>query len=473
MKASIFVTDDDNAVRSAIVKRLSRRQHRIRPYESGEALLAAVEHDVPDLILLDLKMPGLSGLEVLKTLREKAPRALVILLTAYGAIEDAVEAMKHGAYDFLIKTVDLQNIDPVVDRALEFLSVQRRLAYETEHLAGRYSITNMVAESPLMRALLGQVRDVAQNAKTTVLLEGETGTGKEFLARVLHHNGVRGTGPFVGINCTAIPHELFESELFGYERGAFTGAHQRKIGLLERAEGGSLFLDEIGDLDASMQGKLLRVLQERVFRRLGGTEDIPVDFRLIAATNRDLKKHVAAGRFREDLYFRLNVVSFELPPLRKRVEDILPLCLRAVLQFSQEFGKEVVDLDEEARLVLQRYAFPGNIRELQNVIERAMIFCRGRMVTATDLPKELHEGASHVATTVVQGAAQVVRVEMTLGKQALAEVEAAVIEEVMRVAEGNKTLAAKHLGITRFALDRRLKKAEGDQDEASEGSMMG
>lgn len=459
MRASIFVTDDDTAVRSAIVKRLSKRQHRVYPCESGEALLAALEHEVPDLILLDLKMPGMSGIEVLKSVRQKAPHALVILLTAYGTVENAVEAMKLGAYDFLIKTVDLHSIDPVVDRALDFLAMQRRLAYEAEHLAGRYALSHLVAESHAMQELLAQVQDVAQNPRTTVLLQGETGTGKEFLARVLHHNGVRASGPFVGINCTAIPRELFESELFGYERGAFTGAHQRKIGLLERAEGGSLFLDEIGDLDGSMQAKLLRVLQERAFRRLGGTEDLPVDFRLVAATNRDLKKEVGAGRFREDLFFRLNVVTFELPPLRKRVEDILPLCLRTVLQFGKEFGKEVVEIDSDARVILERYSFPGNIRELQNVIERAMIFCRGKILAAADLPRELRETVSQVATTVVQGQEQVVRVEMTLGKQSLTEVEDAIIREVMRVADDNKSLAAKHLGITRFALDRRLKKA--------------
>ncbi|HXF92433.1 MAG TPA: sigma-54 dependent transcriptional regulator [Nitrospiraceae bacterium] len=460
MRATIFVTDDEPAIRSAIVKRLSRRNHRVLGFESGEDLLKALEQDQPDLVLLDLKMPGMSGLDTLKRVRPLAPHALTIMLTAYGTVQDAVEAMKQGAYDFLIKTVDLEGIDPVVDRALEFLALRWSVEFEREDQGSQYALSNLEAHSPAMRQLLAQVRDVAENPKATVLLQGETGTGKEFLARVLHHNGPRAAGPFVGVNCTAIPKDLFESELFGYERGAFTGANQRKHGLMEKAEGGTLFLDEIGDLDLAMQGKLLRVLQERSFRRLGGTDDISVDFRLMTATNKDLKKEVARGAFREDLYFRLNVVTFELPPLRKRVEDIIPLALRAVVRFAKDFGKDVQDIEPDARALLERYAYPGNIRELHNIIERAMILCHGKTLTAGCLPRELHETSSHVAVAVTQGDQQVVRVEMVLGKQSLADVESAIIEEVIRLAGHNKSLAAKYLGLTRFSLDRRLKKID-------------
>jgi len=358
----------------------------------------------------------------------------------------------------LIKTIDLDGVDPVVDRALELLSLRRRVALEMEHVESQYALANLVANSAAMQQLVAQVRDVAQNPKTTVLLQGETGTGKEFVARLLHHNGIRASGPFVGVNCTAIPRELFESEFFGYERGAFTGANQRKHGLLEKAEAGTMFLDEIGDLDLGMQAKLLRVLQERSFRRLGGMDDIQVDFRLIAATNRDLKKEVARGAFREDLFFRLNVVAFELPPLRKRVEDIIPLCMRALVRYGKEFGKEVLDIEPEARAILERYSYPGNIRELENIIERAMIFCQGKTLTSNYLPRELRETTPHMTVAVTQGDQQIVRVEMTLGKQDLADVESAIIEEVMRVADYNKSLAARYLGLTRFALDRRLKK---------------
>jgi len=458
MRATIFVTDDESAIRAAIVKRLSRRHHRVLGYDSGEALLKAIEHDPPDLVMLDLKMPGLSGLDTLKQLRPLVPEALVVMLTAYGTVQDAVEAMKLGAYDFLIKTVDLEGIDPVVDRALDVLSLRRRLDVEREHESSQFALSTLDARSAAMKQLLSQVRDVANNPKSTVLLQGETGTGKEFLARVLHHNGPRSSGPFIGVNCTAIPKDLFESELFGYERGAFTGAHQRKFGLLEKAEGGTLFLDEIGDLDLSMQAKLLRVLQERSFRRLGGTDDILVDFRLMTATNRDLKKEVARGSFREDLYFRLNVVSFDLPPLRARVEDIIPLSMQAIVRFGKEFGKEVLDIDSEAKALLERYSYPGNIRELQNIIERAMILCHGRTLTVTSLPRELREASPQMAVASTQGEHPIVRVEMQLGKQSLANLESAIIEEVVRLSDHNKSLAAKHLGITRFALDRRLKK---------------
>lgn len=462
MRATIFVTDDEPAIRSAIAKRLSRQQHHVRTFESGDALVEALDAGTPDLVLLDLKMPGMTGLDTLKLLRQKSPQALVIILTAFGTVQDAVEAMKLGAYDFLIKTVDLESTDSVVARALELLTLRRRVLFELEHEGSQYTLENLVAQSAPMQHLVTQLRDVARNPKATVLLQGETGTGKEFIARVLHHNSSRAASPFIGINCTAIPQDLFESELFGYERGAFTGAALRKLGLLEQAEGGTMFLDEIGDLAPAMQAKLLRVLQERSFRRLGGADDIAVDFRLIAATNRDLKKEVARGAFREDLYFRLNMVLFELPPLRKRSEDILPLCLRTLMRAGKEFGKEVLDIEPEARTMLERYAYPGNIRELQNIIERALIFCHGKTLTAGSLPHELRQTPPPVTATATTSSGHVVRIDMPLGQMSLADVEDAIIQEVLRLADYNKSLAAKHLGLTRFALDRRLKKNRND-----------
>ncbi len=430
----------------------------MKSFDSGEALLKGLDHDIPDIILLDLKMSGMSGLETLKHLRPKAPNTLVILLTAYGTIENAVEAMKLGAYDFLLKSVDLSVIDPVVNRAIEHLGLRNRIMFETQDIGKQYRLQNLIAISSSMRNLMTQIQELAQNAKTTVLLQGETGTGKEYIARVLHHNGPRKDGPFVGVNCTAIPHDLFESELFGHERGAFTGAIQRKRGLCEQAEGGTLFLDEIGDLNPPMQVKLLRVLQERTFRRVGGTKDIGVDFRLMAATNRDLKKEIAQGNFREDLFFRLNVVSLELPPLRKRVEDIPSLSLRFLYQQSKEIGKEIAEIDEEAQTLLQRYAYPGNIRELENIIERGVIFCQGKTLTSRNLPQELHEIASSPVRGTTQHDEDTIHIAMTVGQQTLAEIESAIIEETMHLSGHNKSLAAKKLGLTRFALDRRLRK---------------
>ena len=462
MHASIFVTDDDEVVRSSITRRLTRGGHEVRSFDSGEALLAGLDDDVPDIILLDLKMSGMTGLETLKHIRPKAPQTLVILLTAYGTIEDAVEAMRLGAYDFLIKSVDLSGVGPVVERAIDYLTLRRRVSFESQGSAGRYALKELIANGPGMRELVAQVQELSENAKTTVLLQGETGTGKEFIARVLHHNGPRGDAPFVGVNCTAIPQELFESELFGYERGAFTGAAQRKPGLCEQAEGGTLFLDEIGDLNPSMQAKLLRVLQERSFKRLGGQDDITVDFRLIAATNRDLKKEVDQGAFREDLFFRLNVVSLQLPPLRQRVDDIYPLSLRCLVHHSREVNKDVGEIDPDARALLERYTYPGNIRELENIIERAVIFCRGKTLTPGDLPRELREEPKKVVSSTTQTDESILRMEMVLGQQTLAETEFAIIEEVMKLCGQNKSLAAQKLGLTRFALDRRLKKIADD-----------
>jgi Response regulator containing CheY-like receiver, AAA-type ATPase, and DNA-binding domains len=370
--------------------------------------------------------------------------------------------MKLGAYDFVIKTVDLDGMEQVLDRALELLALRRRVTFQTEQAMDEYGIDHLIADSPVMKSLLAQIREVALNPKSTVLMLGETGTGKEFVARVLHHNGSRAANPFIGVNCTAIPRDLFESELFGYERGAFTGAHQRKLGLLDRSEGGTLFLDEIGDLDLAMQAKLLRVLQERTFRRLGGTTDIAADFRLIAATNRDLKKEIASGAFREDLFFRLNVVALEMPPLRHRTEDIFPLCMKALLHYGKEFGKEVTEIDAEARGLLERYQYPGNIRELQNIIERATIFCNGRTLTIGVLPRELRDQTKQTATSVIHPDGQVIRVEMQVGKHTLGDIEDSIIEEALRLADYNKSLAAKQLGLTRFALDRRLKKIKKD-----------
>ena len=452
MRAVIYVTDDDQAIRGAIIKRLTRQGHHVVGYESGEALLEGLQHNLPDLVLLDVKMPGLSGLEALKHVRQLAPAAIVIMLTAYGTVQDAVETMKLGAYDFMIKSVDLEGIDAVIARALDVLRLRQRLESELSRQDSQYHMKNLEAHSPAMKQLLEQVREVAESPKSSVMLLGETGTGKEFLAHVIHHNGPRASGPFIGVNCTAIPNELFESELFGFERGAFTGANQRKLGLLEKAEGGTLFLDEIGDLDQSMQAKLLRVIQERSFRRLGATDDLGVNFRLITATNRELKKEVRRGAFREDLYFRLNVVSFEIPPLRKRVEDILPLCQRAIVRFAQEFSKPIPDIDPAARAMLERYQYPGNVRELQNILERALIFCQGRMLTPTCLPIELRENAPHMAVASGTGTDSMLRIDMKLGQQTLADIERTIIDEVLRLANYNKTLAAKHLGLTRFSL---------------------
>ncbi len=386
MQASIFVVDDQPAFRLAMEKLLLRKQHRVRSFQSGEELLAAVEHDPPDLILLDLKMPGMDGIEVLEALHSKSRDTLVILLTAYGTVEDAVEAMKLGAFDFLIKTIDLENVEEVINHAIEYMLLRRRVSYESQHQADQYDLSNLIAYSPTMKTLVGQLRDLVDLPSVPILLMGETGTGKEFMARVIHHNSTRGKGPFVKISCTSLSPQRFERDLFGYERGAFAGAERRKLGLLDQAETGTLFVDEIGDLDLSMQGKLVGIVQDQSYRRLGGTEDIVGDFRVIASSYRDLKAEVVAGRFREDLFYRLNVIPFILPPIRSRVEDIIPLSRQFMVRYGLELGKDVTEIDERAIKMLQHYAFPGNVRELQNMIERAMMLCVGKTLTPGDFP---------------------------------------------------------------------------------------
>ena len=386
MQANIFVVDDQAAFRSALEKLLSRMQHRVRTFQSGEDMLSAIIDDQPDLILLDLKMPTMTGIEVLEELHAKSSDALVILLTAYGTVEDAVEAMKLGAFDFLIKTVDLESVEPVVTRALEHVLLKRRVAYDHAHEAAQYSVNNLIANSSSMKTLLMYVREVASNPNIPILLTGETGSGKEFIARVIHHNSARAKGPFIKISCTTLSPMRFERDLFGYERGAFAGAERRKLGMLDQAETGTIFLDEIGDLDLTMQGKLIGIVQDRIFRRLGGTEDITGNFRVIASSYRNLKEEMLSGRFREDLFFRLNALPIKVPPLRNRVEDIIPLARLLIMKYGVEMGKEVTDIDPKAMTTLQHYAYPGNVRELQNIIERAIMLCVGRTLTYADIP---------------------------------------------------------------------------------------
>lgn len=385
MQASIFVTDDESAIRNSIVKRLTKRQHRVRGFQSGQELLTALEQEQPDLMLLDLRMPGMSGIDVLKDLRTKAPDAVVIILTAYGTVEDAVEAMKLDAYDFLIKTVDLQSVDPVVDRAIEYLALRRRVADEAAHDAAPYTWSGLVASSAAMADLLNRLRQVAQEPTMPVLLRGEMGTGKEYFSKVIHHNSLGSTGSFVGINCTALSPEEFKQEMLGYERGALEGIGEQKRGFLERAESGTVFLDEIGNLDTATQSHLLHVLQHRSFRRIGGTEDRAMNVRIIVATNHNLQEKISQGRFREDLFLHLTASTFSVPPLRDRLEDILPLTKQFMVKFGMKFGKVGIEIDADALDSLKRYPFPGNVRELQNVIERAMMLCKGKILRASDL----------------------------------------------------------------------------------------
>ena len=337
-----------------------------------------------DVIVSDLKMGGADGLDVLRTTKQLHPAASVILMTAFGSVTTAVEAMKVGAFDYVQKPFELEEMEVKVEKALELKRLRNELDYLRHERNEHYDFERIVGGSASLQRVLGMVKKVAKS-NSTVLIRGETGTGKELVAGAIHYNSLRAARNFVKVNCAALQDSLLESELFGHEKGAFTGADRQRIGRFEQADGGTLFLDEIGDMSASTQAKILRVLQEHEFDRLGGTRTIRVDVRLIAATNRDLSAMVAAGQFREDLYYRLNVVAIETPPLRERHDDILPLAAHFIRRFSSELKKRLDGLDTDAQQMLVRYRWPGNIRELENAIERAALLAETAVITSADL----------------------------------------------------------------------------------------
>jgi two-component system, NtrC family, response regulator AtoC len=386
LSATILIADDDRDIRDILQDALESLGAKIVTAANGEECLDRIDKVTPDLVLLDIEMPIKNGLQVLQELRQRGSEATVIVITAYGTIERAVQAMKQGAYDFITKPFDLDHITLVVEKALEREKLKRGLEHFSEEMRERYRLIG--GESPKMREAVGTAKKAAAS-RSTVLLLGESGTGKEIFARAIHAWSERRAEPFVAINCVGFAKDLLESELFGHEKGAFTGAHQLKKGKLEIADGGTVFLDEVGDISTELQTKLLRFLQEREFERVGATEPIHVDIRVIAATNRDLSGAVKEGRFREDLFYRLNVIPIRLPPLRDRKEDIPVLANYFLKRVAAETKKNVVGLapDAEARLVA--YPWPGNVRELANVIERAVVLGQGADVTLTDLPGQI------------------------------------------------------------------------------------
>jgi DNA-binding NtrC family response regulator len=380
----ILIADDHDALRRGLLRGLSGAGHEVEEASNGNAAIERLHEGYFDVVLSDLKMGGSDGLDVLRTCRALHPTTAVILMTAFGSVSTAVEAMKAGAFDYVQKPFEIEEMEVKIEKALEV----RRLKHELEYLRGTqqdiYNFDRIVGSSPSLIRVLDIVKKVAKS-NTTVLIHGETGTGKELIAGAIHHNSLRVARNFVKVNCAALQENLLESELFGHEKGAFTGADKQRIGRFEQADGGTLFLDEIGDMSASTQAKILRVLQEHEFERLGGTRTLRVDVRLITATNRDLPAMVQAGQFREDLYYRLNVVSVEMPPLRDRKDDIGPLATTFIRRFAGELKKKIEGLDPDAEKLLMRYNWPGNIRELENTIERAMLLAEGRAISASDL----------------------------------------------------------------------------------------
>jgi Nif-specific regulatory protein len=380
----ILIADDHDALRRGLVRGLTEAGHEVEEASNGNAAIERLTDSYFDVVLSDLKMGGSDGMDVLRTTHSLHPTTAVILMTAFGSVNTAVEAMKIGAFDYVQKPFEIEEMEVKIEKALEVKRLKHQLEYFHGAQQDIYDFDRIVGSSPSLQRVLDIVKKVAKS-NTTVLIRGETGTGKELIAGAIHHNSLRTARNFVKVNCAALQENLLESELFGHEKGAFTGADKQRIGRFEQADGGTLFLDEIGDMSPSTQAKILRVLQEHEFERLGGTRTVRVDVRLIAATNRDLAGMVQAGQFREDLYYRLNVVSIEMPPLRERKDDIVPLANAFIRRFAGELKKKIDGLEAEAQKLLMRYNWPGNIRELENAIERAMLLTESRAITTDDL----------------------------------------------------------------------------------------
>jgi DNA-binding NtrC family response regulator len=444
--ARILVVDDEELIRWSLVERMRAEGYEVVEAGTGEQ---AVEHarDGVDLVLLDYKLPDVDGVTVLRRIKELDPDALVILLTAYASVETAVEAMKEGAFHFANKPFDLDDIAFLVSRALETTQLRREVRRLRASQAQPYSVDRIVGNSAAMDMLRNLLAKVAGSPASTVLLTGESGTGKDLAAKVLHFNSDRAHKPFMNITCSALPETLMESELFGHERGAFTDARQQKRGLFESADGGTVFLDEIGEMVPALQAKLLRVLEEKSFRRVGGLQDIKVNVRVIAATNRNLEEEVKAGRFRQDLFYRLNVLPITLPPLRQHPEDVRPLLAFYIDSFNREFRKNVKGASAAAMKQLQAYAWPGNIRELRNAVERAMLLANGDWLEPGDFPL--------VTTTA---AASDAGFQLPANGVNLESLERSLVLQALERCGGNQTRAATLLGMNRDQIRYRIEK---------------
>jgi two-component system, NtrC family, response regulator AtoC len=458
MPYSVLIVDDEALTLRTLGRALGDEGFEVFLAMSGEEALKIFVDEKPDFALLDVVLPGISGIEVLREAKVSSASTIFVMMSAYHMVDRAVEAMKLGAYDYLIKPFHIADMVNTLRRAAEMLALRVRVHDTVQSAKGLYDFGRIVTMSPVMIEVLQMARRAAQSERTTILIQGESGTGKEVLAKAIHYNSPRAQMPLISLNCAALPDTLLESELFGYEPGAFTDARRRKEGLIEKAGGGTLFLDEIGNTSPSLQAKLLRVLEEGTFMRLGGTKVIHADVRIIAATNKLLKDSVTKGEFREDLYYRLNVLPLFIPPLRERKEDIVPLALDIMGQFNTELKKSFVGFTPAAADLLKDYLWPGNIRELRNVIERTMILCKESEIEEADLPEEVRD---YKAALPQVEPLSIYDVSPT-GDQfvTLTELEDRYIQDVLNAAGQNKTHAARILGIHPTSLMRRLKKLQ-------------
>jgi DNA-binding NtrC family response regulator len=448
-KPRILIAEDEKTQRDLLKGFLEKEGFLVEALGNGREALRKLEEDFFDIVLLDYKMPELDGFQTLKETRRLYPDLPVVMMTAYGTVEDAVASMKEGALDYLTKPIDLEELLLKFQKALERSTLIRENKTLREQLEERLPFHHIIYAGPRMEEVMGLVARVAPS-QATVLIRGESGTGKELIANAIHYASSRSKKALVKVNCSAIPETLLESELFGHEKGSFTGATQRRIGRFEEADGGTIFLDEIGDLSPRTQIKLLRILQEKEFQRLGSNFSLKTDVRIITATHRNIEEEIGKGHFREDLYYRLNVISIHLPPLRDRKEDISLLMDYFLKKFSRQNQKEISDISKEARSLLLRYPYPGNVRELENLIERAVVLCRGDVITTQDLPFHLREGRSEGQWELQKG-------EKSL-PESLEEIEKDLIVKALDQHHRIQTKAAESLGISERVLRYKIKK---------------
>ncbi|MBC2705285.1 sigma-54 dependent transcriptional regulator [Desulfobacula sp.] len=453
MPANVLLVEDEERMRQVIVMQLSDLDLHIHEAVDGEQAINIFENEMISLVITDLKLPKVNGMEVLQTIKKKDPEIPVIVITAYGSIENAVKAIQKGAFDYVTKPFKEEKLRSSVIKALKISRLTYEVRYLRQEIEDRYTFKNIVGNSPNICEVL-KLAGIVSNTDTSVLITGESGTGKELLSRATHINSPRSSGPFLTVNCAAIPSTLMEPELFGYEKGAFTGAHKRTMGKFELASGGTLFLDEIGDMELDVQAKLLRILETGEYERLGGGKTIKADVRVIAATNKDLEKMVEEKRFREDLFYRINVFPIHIPPLRERKVDIPKLSNHFIQKFSNAFGRKPPELSEKAIKKLIQYPWKGNIRELKNVLERAMILCKGSQITSSHLilNESQEKSFEHMNMNTL--------IPRIIDEQGLSleNLEGYCIKYAMKTSDNNVSKAARLLGLSRATLRYRLEK---------------
>ncbi len=447
MTVRILIVEDEQLIRWSLRQKFEEKGYKVEEAETGAHAISAMDGKLFDLIMLDYKLPDMTGLDILRRIRESDSDVVVIMMTAFSTIESAVEAMKLGAYDYITKPFDMDQLLRTVAKSLETTKLRREVRELRRHIANEYGSDRIVGKHPCMLELFETIRRVAESGASTIFLRGESGTGKDLVARVIHFNSDRAPRPFMNITCTAISETLLESELFGHEKGAFTDAKAQKKGLFELADGGTIFLDEVGDMPPGLQAKLLRFLEDKTFRHVGGTSEISVDVRVIAATNRDLEKAIEEGQFRNDLMFRLDVIAIDLPAVRDRGDDVVLLAEHYVAQFARDFRKPITSINEGAIQALKSYSWPGNVREIRNVIERAVLLSRGDHLSSDDLVLGRHRRQAENGPFVLPpDGIDLHKLDNELVRQALAR------------AGNNQTKAAKLLRLSRDAFRYRLEK---------------